>query len=339
MPRDSTCVKWCFTWNNFPENYKELIQEAIDALDNVNCVYLSLGEEVGESGTPHLQGFILLDKPISRPSEKLWQSHWTKVRHFDNAIDYTQKGEQPKQEWDRFKTKGPNFGLNAKVWTIGERPEKSNQGKRNDFEVFRDDVRDTFARGEFMTVKRARLEYPEMSAKYPSFVRNIINDFAPLPHIDLMPLRPWMQHLNHLLQQQANRRDIIFVVDYKGNSGKSWFCDYFKQQNDDVQVLTPGKAADIAWEVQPETRVFLFDCPRGKVDTFNYFVLEQLKDKRIKNSKWESYEKYLWQKEVHVVVFMNQDPDMSQFSEDRIQIVYPPQHDPDADYGEYTRLT
>lgn len=42
---------FCFTWNNYPPNYSEL-------LDILDVKYIVAGEEVGESGTPHLQGYV-----------------------------------------------------------------------------------------------------------------------------------------------------------------------------------------------------------------------------------------------------------------------------------------
>lgn len=43
---------WCFTLNNYSEDdYQRLLA--------VECVYIVIGKEVGESLTPHLQGFIV----------------------------------------------------------------------------------------------------------------------------------------------------------------------------------------------------------------------------------------------------------------------------------------
>lgn len=42
---------WCFTLNNYTEASCELI-------NNIDCVYMVYGFEIGENGTPHLQGYI-----------------------------------------------------------------------------------------------------------------------------------------------------------------------------------------------------------------------------------------------------------------------------------------
>lgn len=46
---------WCFTWNNYPEDAADILEE-LDHHDKIE--YLVAGREVGESGTPHLQGFV-----------------------------------------------------------------------------------------------------------------------------------------------------------------------------------------------------------------------------------------------------------------------------------------
>lgn len=46
------CRHWAITWNNYPENAMELIQQAVQRGD---VQYVIAGREVGRNGTPHLQ--------------------------------------------------------------------------------------------------------------------------------------------------------------------------------------------------------------------------------------------------------------------------------------------
>lgn len=54
---------WCFTLNNYSE--EELAH--FDTLDLDVVKYCLIGEEVGESGTPHLQGYIVFHNQCRRP--------------------------------------------------------------------------------------------------------------------------------------------------------------------------------------------------------------------------------------------------------------------------------
>jgi hypothetical protein len=64
--------------------------------------------------------------------------------------------------------------------------------------------------------------------------------------------------------------------------------------------------------------MLLMDCPRSRVECMQYHFLEDIKDGRVHNSKYESYTKRL--KPCHVVVFMNELPDSTKLSSDRYVI-------------------
>lgn len=49
---------YCFTLNNYTEDEE-------NAIHGIDCKYLIVGREVGENGTPHLQGYVSFDNPRS----------------------------------------------------------------------------------------------------------------------------------------------------------------------------------------------------------------------------------------------------------------------------------
>lgn len=76
--------RWCFTYNNYPDNVLEIMETKFKSF---NIEYI-VGHEVGEEGTPHLQGYI--ESPIKiRPIEKLnlpIEIHWEKTK-FDRITN------------------------------------------------------------------------------------------------------------------------------------------------------------------------------------------------------------------------------------------------------------
>lgn len=62
----SQAKNWCFTLNNFNEDDLERIEDIGrligSQVEGNGIEYLVIGKETGESGTPHLQGFIQFTK-------------------------------------------------------------------------------------------------------------------------------------------------------------------------------------------------------------------------------------------------------------------------------------
>lgn len=77
---------WVFTLNNYTE-------QNILALRNDSSIKrLSMQEEVGESGTPHLQGYLeFYLKKRPKGVFKEFNAHWEKCKNIKAAIAYTQK--------------------------------------------------------------------------------------------------------------------------------------------------------------------------------------------------------------------------------------------------------
>lgn len=80
---------WCFTLNNWT---KEELDHIINKCKKCDTKYV-IGEEVGDSGTPHLQGFIEAPNRI-RPKEKFGNDriHWERCKGDKNSnIKYCSK--------------------------------------------------------------------------------------------------------------------------------------------------------------------------------------------------------------------------------------------------------
>lgn len=261
-------------------------------------LYLVFGREVGEQGTPHLQGFVKFPNRRRLNGVKLYLGndtvHCEICVNVAASITYCKKDG----DWEEF----------------GAMP-VDRQGKRTDLDAFKDAVKSGTRK-----LSELREHHSEVLAKYPRFVTDYLDDTAPVRGIENHPLRPWQADLNHLLLLPPGPRQIIFVVDPAGNQGKSWFCHYYCSLHDNAQVLLPGKKADMAYMLNPEVRVVFMDAPRSKQGEYvQYDFLEDVKNGYVACPKYESRFKRLGA--CHVVVMMNEMPDMLKLSADRYHIV------------------
>lgn len=129
---------WCFTINNPTYNDVEALHQIFDIKND----YLIIAFETGESGTDHIQGFIHFG--ITARSGCVLKKYFPRAKIFkcvgsiQSNINYCKKGEQPKDEYDKMKTKGPNYGLNAEFVEQGVKPK--GQGKRSDLLAVQEDI-------------------------------------------------------------------------------------------------------------------------------------------------------------------------------------------------------
>jgi len=129
--------RWCFTLNN----YSDSDVSTMAVLDG--AVYVVFGKEIGESDTPHLQGFVIFEKMKRLSALKKINSsaHWEAAKAESlRASDYCKKGSQSHAEWSESGTAGPTFGIGADVTEYGVLP--VSQGKRTDLKRAIDDIDD-----------------------------------------------------------------------------------------------------------------------------------------------------------------------------------------------------
>jgi len=138
---------WVFTLNNYTE-------DDITSLKSLAVVYLIFGKEVGESGTPHLQGYVYyLNK----------KSHKQVCKDIPRAFVEFAKGS-PQDNTTYCSKQGD-------VFIKGEEP---HQGKRSDLEAIVTDIK--INNPSFSQILH---EHTSVVARYPGFVHTCRRTFHP----------------------------------------------------------------------------------------------------------------------------------------------------------------
>lgn len=295
----SRAKSWCYTLNNPSVAERTDVAELFnDPLNRI--VYHVFGREQGESGTPHLQGFILFSQEfrLTQVRNLIPRAHWEKRRGtLQQASEYCKKDG----DFDEF----------------GTLPASATQGRRSDWDRLREHIEELD--GELPTERSLRVHFPGLMARYERAVWQYID--ALLPEMQLPDSEPidWQRPVVDLLESDADDRLIRFYVDPVGNSGKTWLCKYLLAARDDCQYLRPGKISDLAHAINPHKRCFLIDVPRDQMENLQYSVLEQLKDGMIFSPKYDSCMKML-RHTPHVLVFCNEYPRPGALSIDRVSV-------------------
>lgn len=287
--------RWCFTINNYTD-------EDIERCDNVECKYIVYGKEVGENGTPHLQGFVIFrtNKRLNAVKALLSdRGHYDTARGTSSqAADYCKKD--------------------------GDFVERGNcpagRGTRTDLEELTQWIDDFIVEhGRPPSRRDIAANQPIAFIKYRN-IEELANLRAPTPVLRQGEPRPWQRALADELLQPADDRSVVFYVDREGGTGKSWFQQwFFSSHPDSCQILAPDGIANMAYALDHSRHIIFINVPRGGIQFLPYRFLEQCKDRMVFSSKYESTMK-VFRTPVHVIVFTNEDPDMEKMSEDRYVI-------------------
>lgn len=293
---------WCFTLNNYTAQHVESLINLAPTLD-----YLIFGKETAASGTSHLQGYLAfkvhkrlstakraigidsihLEKKCRNSTHKQASDYCKKDGDFEEYGNLPSDATGTKSAWDHYK---------EWINELGRLPSK----------------------------RELVAYFPGLFARYRTACYEIAK--ATLPPIDFIgddePRLGWqLEVCNTIQQEEAHQRRIHFVVDPEGASGKSWVCRWaLSKFPDKVQCFKIGKRDDIAFAIDETKSIFLFDVPRGEMMYLQYSVLESMKDQVIFSPKYESASKHLM-KCPHVIVFCNEDPDLTKLTEDRYNII------------------
>jgi len=289
----SKAKNWCFTTNNY--NDQHLLRISAIAEDD-STAYLCYGKEVGAEGTPHLQGYVSFKarKRFEQVKRLIPDSHLSVAR---GTASQNQAYCQKEGDFTEF----------------GDPP--SGAGERCDLKLFMEAVKSGCTDRKLL-----REEHSKTMARYPRFCSEYIGDHEEADVPD-HPLFEWQRILNEKLSRETNDREIVFVVDKEGNVGKTWFAKWFCARNETAQYMESTKKADMAYSLKRDVTHLFVNCTRQQVDFLNYSFLEAVKDGMVFSGKYESCTKIVGP--CHVIVMMNQDPEMDKLSSDRYKIIIP----------------
>lgn len=296
MPTHHAAKRWVFTLNNYTDD------EQRDLLDNSDSFrYLVLGRERGDSGTPHLQGFFILHTRLRR--NQVSQLAGLRRAHLEKANGTNHQAAQ-------YCKKDGDFDERGEVPI-------SNAGKRSDWHAFKEWVKVQEARPTDLDILE---NFPALYGRYKRATQEIVDMLYPRTVIVEGELRDWQRQLDDIINDEPDSRKVIFVVDPEGNKGKSWLVSYWMSHRDDVQMLSVGKRDDIAFSVNVNKRVFLFDVPRTQMEYLQYAAIEAIKNRVVYSPKYDSKTKLILYKP-HVIVFCNEEPDRTKMSADRYRVM------------------
>jgi len=257
-----------------------------------NCI---CAKEVGEQGTPHLQGQIT----FARTYRLLALKKLHKLAHWEPT--------KCKQDRNYFR----------KLDSVLIRDDPVSKGQRTDL------VKAMAYLREGHSLKELRSDFPSEAAKYPEFFRQIYTDYQKpvIRDLNFNELYEWQEYLLYdVFAKPVNSRRITVILDLVGGQGKTTFANWIANILPDVQIFGTGKPCDLSFAVEPTLRIALFDFTRQSHHDHPWEVLESIKDQRVWCSKYQSHTKWITHP-VHVVAFTNTPlPHPCPFSADRLDL-------------------
>ena len=283
----------CFTVNNYDETDYNIVTR----LQGASFVkYVIVGEEIGENGTPHLQGFIHVDRDPKLCGIKWWKDFlpFSNAAHFENA-----RGRDADSQ-NYCSKEGPYFEYGepqAPAATIQEQV-----------------VEDC----KTLPLVEIYAKYPFYALQHAGNIARLVEEFQ-TPTVDaaLPDLRPWQLAAMEKLKNQSQRR-ILFVVDEEGGKGKSALAKHILT-TENTWACQGGKINDLMYAYDVKAEYVVFDMARcNNPDYYPWNFMENLKNGWFTSTKYKGGLKTFVPPKI--CVFMNQMPPMGKLSHDRYEI-------------------
>ncbi len=251
----------------------------------------------------------------------------------ENAYDYCCKDETRKPDgWDY--TLGaflpPNEVMSSKAVA---RESQKKQAQLDTIELFKEVIRNSDSREEAQN-ECFNIDFNTCKSHFEAVWTFVVNETRikrkKQKRDKMESKRPndWQAAMLEVLKQDADPRKVEVVLDYVGDTGKSFFVDLAQKEFPGLVVECRfGKAADMGHVIMKaiennlnrEPRVLIIDCARFMVDKANLAVIEDIKNGRVNAPKYDS-DFYTFTNVPHVVVCTNSPLQWDQMSEDRWRI-------------------
>jgi hypothetical protein len=284
----------CFTINNYDET--TCLEEWSRYIERKGeeIAYLVIGEEIGASGTPHLQGFLHLKKDPKSCGINFWKSEIPSgaTAHFEPA-----KGTD-EQNMEYCRKDGPYLEAGAPADAVCR--------WKHIFETAKVDL-------------DAALNMDgEIAIKHYNQLKAINDDYNKPKMVATLPeLREWQEVAINKLRNQSERQ-ILFVVDEEGGKGKSVLAKHLMTE-EDAWACQGGKINDLMYAYDTMAKVVIFDMARcNNPDYYPWNFMENLKNGWFTSTKYKGGMKMF--PSPKIIVFMNEQPPRNKLSADRYDV-------------------
>ena len=233
--------KWVVVVNNWTAEMLAALKAFPDITFGI------FGEEVGESGTPHLQGYIELEKRTRTATlqKKLGKAGIKCTVLYANGT--------PEQNITYCSKDGTVHTWGEVAGGAGTRNDLIHMKEIIDAGATNKEVRDAHP-GNWYRMRNSieAHRYEVASQKNDAELREEMEDIT---------LRGWQEEVLTDLKEQGDRK-VMWIVDYEGGSGKSFLAKYLFSI-ESAFTVTSGRTADIAFAYQKQA-IVVFDFTRVK---------------------------------------------------------------------------
>lgn len=310
----------CWTWNNYTS---ESILTVKGLVGKCGIKGIAYGLEIGEKGTPHMQGYLQANHDSYKRLKKAFghDLHLEKQKAASGPNELEMGGT--------FKEPYTAIGYCMKegdYWQAGEFIEiaavKDRQGQRTDLKGVMESVDKGASELEIFK------EHAQTMAQYPKFIeryRQLVRENAAMTQLRAVSaswsLWLWQSRLNAVLEEEVHPRMILWLWSRMGGMGKSGMAEWLLVTKD-ACILEPSKKADMAHVFSSDPKgIVVFDCTRatekGSIGPA-YALAEAMKNGILFSGKYNS--RTVVFKKPHVIFFANFEPDRTVWSEDRYSV-------------------